>query len=480
MTGRSGHNSWAALSTPVAYNAGVLTSSRRRAGHAVCSVLVALLVTRAASANATPPDYRSLHRVQKAVHTPDPDKIMRIWIVYVGQGDGMVIQMPHSYDYDPDSDDGDDRLERFDIVIDGGSAESRNADNLHEFLRALYPGDFMVEHAVITHHDQDHVLGLERVLADASVSVLNVFHNGLASFLPEVLSNGSERDAVVKRNRAGNVARVMAEISENGISLERDFLIESRADLEARESEFQGVYANLANAVLSAPNDVANFRRAFVGGDFIGEVEEKEYGSPLSDVQFRMLWPLETPRQFNSKSWSHTINGNSITFKLTYGNFEMLFTGDHNQYSERALMDHLGPDKDILACDVLKIPHHGSDHGIQEFFDAAHPVMSVASQGPTGARAKTPTYRSAWQHPSTTVIRWLGGHHRVYLTELHERRFSWDDFREDQYERSHVLIETDGEWFRIVEVPVDEPNVGAAPSVSSTRRSNGTRWIRTK
>src|SRR4029453_12202239 len=37
---------------------------------------------------------------------------------------------------------------------------------------------------------------------------------------------------------------------------------------------------------------------------------------------------------FKGKSASHTINGHSIIFRLTYGNFNFLFTGDLNDRSE--------------------------------------------------------------------------------------------------------------------------------------------------
>ena len=40
-----------------------------------------------------------------------------------------------------------------------------------------------------------------------------------------------------------------------------------------------------------------------------------------------------------------------------------LFT-THNDLSEKALLDHLQESNELglLECDVLKVPHHGSDH----------------------------------------------------------------------------------------------------------------------
>ena len=44
-------------------------------------------------------------------------------------------------------------------------------------------------------------------------------------------------------------------------------------------------------------------------------------------------------------------------------------------------------------------------------------------------------------------------------------------------EPKHVLIETDGHWFRVVEIPLDGSLVDIM-SVNELGRSNGTRWIK--
>jgi hypothetical protein len=141
----------------------------------------------------------------------------------------------------------------------------------------------------------------------------------------------------------------------------------------------------------------------------------------------------------------------------------------------------------LLGCDVLKVPHHGSGHAHEDFFrhPMLAPVVSVASQGAQGARSKAAYGNGAWQHPSTDVIDWLGGSHRVYLTQMHERRFDWTDLattgdHDALYEPAHVLVETDGTWFRVVEVDVDTTDLDHPPTVQQTRRGNGTRWVRAR
>ena len=150
----------------------------------------------------------------------------------------------------------------------------------------------------------------------------------------------------------------------------------------------------------------------------------------------------------------------------------MLFSGDHNEYSETHWLEFLDGQEDELKSDVLKIPHHGSQHNAEEFFDAVAPVVGIASMGSQGFGPK-------WKHPSEEVVRWMGGSHRIYSTYIHERRFKYEDLstelaRNAFVESSHVVVKTDGNWFRIVEV---EDPTAPVPSVAETKRGDGTRWV---
>jgi hypothetical protein len=76
----------------------------------------------------------------------------------------------------------------------------------------------------------------------------------------------------------------------------------------------------------------------------------------------------------------------------------------------------------------------------------------------------------------------MGGSHRVYSTFIHERRFKYDDLDEEDartpfVETDHVVIQTDGHWFRVLEV--SDPNA-EFPAVNEVSRGDGTRWIRAK
>ncbi len=71
------------------------------------------------------------------------------------------------------------------------------------------------------------------------------------------------------------------------------------------------------------------------------------------------------------------LNSNSVVLKLVHGETCMLFTGDAEEPTERALID-----AKIGTCAVLKVAHHGSGHStIQPFLDMLRPTIALVSVG---------------------------------------------------------------------------------------------------
>lgn len=449
-------------------------------------ILIPLVCPRACRAAA--PYYKSLGRQQRREYTPQGEDLMRIWIVYVGQGDGILIQLPPRCNYDPDPTDSDhDRTETVDIMIDGGSHHAGNATRMESFLLDLYD-DPLIEHAVISHHDADHVKGLIHILNSDSVTVEAIYHNGVASYRRGVrnFSDDTTSSEAIRVVKNGHLIRGMAFIDNENRFREED-LVDSKDQLHERfeNQEFEGIYNQLARAVLEKeyPAPVETFQRSRAGAPFINERETQlQRNTDIQDVRLTVIWPLDRPRKY--KQWSETINGNSVTFRLDYGAFSMLFTGDHNELSEEKLIEHLEQQeqRQLLDVDVLKVPHHGSSHARESFFrrknengQTIRPVMAVASMGPQG-------FGTSLKHPSTDVIRWLGGAHRVYHTFIHEKRFKWSNMqqkseRQKMHEISHILVETDGRWFRIVEIDADDGDINSPRTVKQTTRGDGTQWI---
>jgi len=118
-----------------------------------------------------PPEYKSFKRKQEIDYSPKPEELMRIWMVYVGQGDGILIQLPAK--------EGDETI---DIMVDGGPSNKSNNFGMRQFLEELYgDGQITIEHVVISHHDTDHIAGITRVLEADKIAVESIYHNGLAS-----------------------------------------------------------------------------------------------------------------------------------------------------------------------------------------------------------------------------------------------------------------------------------------------------------
>ena len=124
---------------------------------------------------------------------------------------------------------------------------------------------------------------------------------------------------------------------------------------------------------------------------------------------------LDDP-SFGGFSAAHTINGHSIIFKLSYGKFSLLFTGDLNDEAGRTLTSAHNLGELNLQSDVFKVPHHGSADFSGAFIQAVAPIVSVVSSGDENAAKEH-------IHPRATIVGALGKYSRaaeplVFITEL--------------------------------------------------------------
>ncbi|MCK5759776.1 MAG: hypothetical protein KAH33_00680 [Candidatus Delongbacteria bacterium] len=98
-------------------------------------------------------------------------------------------------------------------------------------------------------------------------------------------------------------------------------------------------------------------------------------------------------------------NNRSITLKLVYKDFEMLFTGDIEEEAEEYLLqqDYFIQDQNY---DVLKVPHHGSSSSsTQAFLEQVSPKLSVISAGEG----------NDYGHPTEAVLERLRNNSRTIL-----------------------------------------------------------------
>jgi hypothetical protein len=119
---------------------------------------------------------------------------------------------------------------------------------------------------------------------------------------------------------------------------------------------------------------------------------------------------------FGGHSASHTINGHSVIFRMRYGSFNLLFTGDLNDEAGRTLARAHNRGELSVQAEVFKVPHHGSADFSGAFIQAVSPVISVVSSGDENARKE-------YIHPRATLMGALGKYGRVeepliFVTEL--------------------------------------------------------------
>ena len=139
--------------------------------------------------------------------------------------------------------------------------------------------------------------------------------------------------------------------------------------------------------------------KALVDGDVL------DFGGGVS---FRVLGPTaQMVKEGGKKNGKPNLNINSIVGRLEYGNFTMLFTGDAEKETEKAVLSHHSAAE--IKSLVLKAPHHGSKtSSTAAFLKAAAPEAVAISCGAG----------NEYGHPHTEVLeRYKKFNIKVYRTD---------------------------------------------------------------
>ncbi len=99
-------------------------------------------------------------------------------------------------------------------------------------------------------------------------------------------------------------------------------------------------------------------------------------------------------------------NTYSITYRLDFGNFKGLFTGDISP----DVSDRLASENKIGTVNYIKVPHHGSRNGLtQNLLEKIMPSLAVISVGKN----------NKFGHPSSEIIKMLSDKNiKIYRTDL--------------------------------------------------------------
>lgn len=339
----------------------------------------------------------------------EKSRVLRINFVDVQQGDAAVIETAKGKV----------------ILIDGGDNQLFARYLANRFRGSSEQTPKEIECILVTHGDADHFVGLVEIEESETHEVAwkrlfirpkRVYHNGLV-----------KRPSDVKE--AASFGRTVTDDGTTIVTeLETDLL---KVDEAKMNKPFRRWKKALKNFEKRGPID---FRRLAKGDDdafdFLTDegIKVEVLGPILTRVGneegLKFLGnPPEGPRighhslnpgskRFTGKSASHTINGHSVVFRLSYGDFSFLFAGDLNEEAELELVRA----RENLRSEVLKVPHHGSHDFLPEFIEAVSPLISVVSSGDESARKE-------YIHPRATLIGALGKHSRtaqslIFVTEL--------------------------------------------------------------
>jgi len=260
-------------------------------------------------------------------------RTLEMYFLDVGQGDAAFIITPANKK----------------ILVDGGLNDRALGFLIWRYRldEATSPVD--IDFLILSHADADHVKGLIRILNHPEINVKNILHNGIGVF-----KSGFNTEL-------GNIT------ADDRLTTLHD----STSDLDG--FDLADTFGNWIDAV---KNSGATYRAvdSSTGQFDIGD----------GDIELEIMGPILEPGG-NSLEWfdtkSHTINGHSVIFRLTYNKVRVFFSGDMNIDGSKHILSKLSNAADRLDSHIFKTPHHGSHEFHQPFFDEIKPMISVVSSG---------------------------------------------------------------------------------------------------
>ncbi|MDT0554626.1 ComEC/Rec2 family competence protein [Patiriisocius hiemis] len=339
---------------------------------------------------------------------------LKMSMVDVQQGDGMVLQTP------------EDKI----IIIDGGHNKlfPRHFTARFKYKRSHKNNPIPVDAIIVTHGDADHFDGLNEFkkaevhrTKRVAIQPKRILHNGLVK----------RPSSIDEEERLGKTA------VHNSKLFITDLVNDPREVPKSQQNvKFKSWTKTIDHWETRAPID---FRRVNYGmdetqvfdflhdegikidlhGPFTEKVQEN--GQEVEALPFLHKHAPDPEAETHEAdvsshkySASHTINGHSIAFRLSYGNVRINFTGDLNEESMQVLDKKL--DDRLLKAEILKAPHHGSHEFDFKTLKKMEPIVSLISSGDDS---------EFWEymHPRATLLNALGKVSRedqgiIFSTEL--------------------------------------------------------------
>jgi beta-lactamase superfamily II metal-dependent hydrolase len=348
--------------------------------------------------------------------------VMKITMVDVQQGDGMVIETPQGKV----------------IFVDGGDnklfARHTAARFKHPETSAQNPLE--VDAIIVTHGDADHFDGLNEIRRSETytgyraskklfIHPKRIFHNGIVK-RPSGFSN-KEVEKLGKSVKIGDkwwLTGLYDDPRTAPVAEQNEPFRDWNKSIAHWETRGPIALKRLAHGMNTA--QIFDFLheegvKIELQGPFETDIQVPGSAAPVKALEFFGEPPRSSITQNEqdlaaggSPSASHTINGHSIALRLTYKNFRMNLTGDLNRDSMRAIRERIPPEQ--LEAEVLKAPHHGSNDFDLTTLLSMKPVVALVSSGDE-SEAKE------YIHPRASMMSALGKAMRerngiLFCTEL--------------------------------------------------------------
>lgn len=266
-----------------------------------------------------------------------PKRSLEHYFLDVGQGDAAFVITPNNTK----------------ILVDGGLKDRALGFLIWKYRLDISGNQVTIDHLFLSHADKDHVDGLILLLNHPKITVTNIHHNGIGLF-------NSPYNSVIGNKANGKLKTIHSTLSD----LDGEDLASGRG--RVFEAWIDAVRVSGANY-----NRVDNTTGIFDIGD--------------PDVKCEVVGPIiesdgKSLKWFSDKA--HTINGNSLVFRLTYNKVRTFFSGDLNEKGSEHILNTQNGALNVNAH-ILKAPHHGSHEYSVELLNAVNPMISVISSGET-------------------------------------------------------------------------------------------------
>ena len=332
-----------------------------------------------------------------------PNRILEVNFVDVGQGDGCHIQTA------------EDKA----IVIDAGES-----DNMYRFLHwrfGKFTRKFRFESFVISHPDQDHYLGFSPLLKHEKVFVDAIYHNTIVEQVSAGKSTLGKEEKVDGTNYVMGLVQSMDELKAITDSPARrggrtyPNMLKTAVD--------SGRVKDVVGLLAAVDWEQPRYFPGYAPGDNRGMTLKLLGPVPSSLPQGRLGL-----RKFGNTAV--TKNGHSVVLLLEIGTVKILLGGDLNVPAQEHLLEHYtGLDArpktpaelDLLVnearnhfeADIVKACHHGSADVSSTFLQATNPLATVISSGDDEPHS----------HPRPDTLGMIGKYSRwdrplIFSTEL--------------------------------------------------------------